>query len=458
MATAVPASSGAGAGGEGTTALRRAISRPMLVLFVLGDILGAGIYAVVGEVAGAVGGAIWASFLLAFVLALLSAFSYAELVTKYPQAAGAALYVQKAFSVPFLTFVIAVAVMASGITSASTAARAFGGDYLSAFVQLPTLAVALGFVLVLALINFRGIKECIGLNAVLSIIEVTGLVVVIVIGVVALTGGSGEPSRAFTFTPDTAVPLAILSGAALSFFSFVGFEDSVNLAEETENPSRNYPRALFGGLLAAFVVYMLVTFTAAMVVETDVLAGSSGPLLEVVRAGAPAVPERAFSAVALLAVTNTALINLIMASRLLYGLARQGIVPRVFARVHAGRRTPWVAIVATTLIAVVLVSTGELGGLASTTVVLLLVVFSLVNVSVLVLRRDRVDHEHFHAPSALPVLGAASSLGLVVYRLVDNPGDVVRAALLLGVGILLWVVNRALAGRTPELDAARLDS
>ncbi len=457
MASAAPAT-GDQAPAALDTPLERVITRRMLLVFVIGDILGAGIYAVVGEVAGAVGGAIWASFLLAFTLALLSAFAYAELVTKYPQAAGAALYVQRAFRRPFVTFVIAVTVMASGITSASTAARAFGGDYLSAFVDVPLIPVALGFLLALELINFVGISQSVRLNVVLSLIEAAGLLFIVGVGIVALAGGTGDPARALTFSSDTAVPLAILSGAGLAFFSFVGFEDSVNVAEETQDPSRAFPRALFGGLAVALVIYLLVTFTAAMIVDPATLAESDGPLLEVVRAGAPGVDERIFAAVALVAVSNTALINLIMASRLLYGLARQGIVPAVFARVHGTRRTPWIAIAATALVGAILVSTGELEGLASTTVVLLLIVFTLVNVSVLVLRRQPVDHDHYRAPAALPVLGASASAGLVLYRVFSDPADVVRAAILIGVGVLLWAVNRAVSGQVATMDAEHLDA
>src|SRR3712207_5618057 len=151
--------------------LARTISSRMLLLFVVGDVLGAGIYALVGEVGGEVGGAIWAAFLLAGVLALFTAASYSELVTKYPRAAGAALYVHRAFRSDFFTFVVAFAVMASGVTSAATLATAFGGDYLSEFVDLPTVLVGLLFVAVISLVNFRGIKESVGLNLGLTMIE-----------------------------------------------------------------------------------------------------------------------------------------------------------------------------------------------------------------------------------------------------------------------------------------------
>jgi len=426
--------------------LTRAISRNMLLLFVIGDMLGAGIYALVGEVGGKVGGAIWVSFAVAMALALFTAFAYAELVTKYPQAAGAALYVNKAFHLSFVTFMVAFAVMLSGITSASTLARAFGGDYLEVFVSWPTVAVAIAFIVIVALINFRGIGESVKLNIVFTIIEVGGLVLILVIGIAALLDGVGEPSRAFEFKGGESVPLAILGGAGLAFFALIGFEDSVNVAEETQDPERNYPRALFGGLLIAGLIYIAVSMIASMVVPTAKLAESSGPLLEVADQGPLAINTKVFAAIALVAVSNTALINMIMASRLVYGMSREGIVPRLLGRVHPGRRTPWVAIVFTSLIAVLLISTGDLATLADMTVLLLLIVFTGVNIAVLVLRRDPVEHRHFRAPTAVPVIGAGVSLALMTTK---DPEIFLRAGALLALGAVLWLINRLLTGGDP---------
>ncbi|MEW2359956.1 amino acid permease [Spirillospora sp. NPDC029432] len=438
--------------------LRRVIGRKVLMLFVVGDILGAGIYALVGQVAGEVGGAVWAPFLVAFVLAALTATAYAELVGKYPRAAGAALYTNKAFGIPFVTFIVAFAVMMSGITSASAAARAFGGDYLAEFVSLPTLAGALIFLALVTLVNFAGISESIKVNVALTVIEAFGLLVIMVIGVFALIGGDGEPSRVLEFDPANGAFLGVLGGAALAFYALLGFEDSVNLAEEAKNPARDFPVALFGGLAITVVIYIAVAFTATMLVDTETLKTSTGPLLEVVRVAGFDFPPKLFALIALLAVGNTALINMIMASRLVYGMARERIVPPVFAIVHSRRATPWPAIVFTVAIAVVLVSTGDIGGLADTTVLLLLCVFALVNVCVLVLRRERVGHEHFRAPTWMPVLGALSC-ALLAMPITGREGAVyLRAAVLIAVGLVLWLVNRLILGRTGPVDAERLDA
>ena len=426
--------------------LRRAISRNLLLLLVIGDVLGAGIYALVGEVGGRVGGAIWTAFALALVLALFTAFAYAELVTKYPRAAGAALYVNKAWRRPLFTFLVAFAVMCSGLTSAGTLARAFGGDYLSQFVELPTVLVALGFLALVALVNFRGISESVRLNVALTAIELAGLLLVVAVGVAAIAeaGPTIDAGRVLEFKEGEAVVLAIMAGAGLAFFALIGFEDSVNLAEEAENPTRDYPRALFGGLVVAGAIYLVVTLVASMVVPTARLAGSSGPLLEVVDVGPLSLPDRLFAGIALFALANGALINMIMASRLVYGMARERIMPGPLGRVHDTRRTPYVAIVATAALAMVLVVSGDLSSLADTTVLLLLLVFTAVNVAVLVLRRDPVSHRHFRAPSAIPVIGAGVSVALMTTHDLDT---FARAGALLAVGLALWAVNWWLHGR-----------
>ncbi|HYI20823.1 MAG TPA: APC family permease [Solirubrobacteraceae bacterium] len=428
----------------------------MLTVFVIGDVLGAGIYALAGEVAGKVGGAIWTSFLLAGILAAFTATAYAELVTKYPQAAGAALYAHKAYRRPTLTFLIAFAVMCSGVASAATLATAFGGDYLSEFVTLPKMLVAAAFIGVLALVNFRGIKESVQLNLGLTAIELTGLVLVVLIGAAFLFDGGGDPARAFEFKSGEAVPLAILSGASLAFFALIGFEDSVNVAEETKDPSRVFPTALFTGLAIALAIYILVTLVAGMAVPTDQLAGSDGPLLEVVQLGPLAMNTKVFSAIALFALANGALINMIMASRLIYGMAQQGIVPRQMGRVHGERRTPWVAIVFVAALALVLCALGDLESLADTTVLLLLSVFVSVNIAVLVLRRDRVEHEHWHAPTFLPVLGVAACLALIVQKAVEDPIIFAYAGGLIALGVVLCLLSRSMAGPAEELDPAKL--
>lgn len=449
----------------GEDRLKRGISPRMLLFFVLGDILGAGIYIRVGGVAGQVGGAIWLAFLLALGLAALTAASYAELVTKYPGAGGAPLYCHRAFRSPFFTFVIAFTVLASGIASACVAARSFGGDYMNRLLNLEksetrTIMIAAVFVLVIALINFRGVSESVKLNILLTAIELSGLLVIILIGLIVLFGGDGQPSRTLEFKPGVNVPIAILAGAAVAFYALLGFEDAVNMAEETQNPTRIFPRALLGGLALAGVIYLLVSFTASMVVESEVLAANkTGPLLEVVERGPGWISPRFFSLIAIIAITNTALINMIMASRVIYGMANQGVVPSVLGLTHSSRRTPWVAIIFTTIIALLLVTNGTVSDLANTTVALLLVVFTLVNIAVLVLRRERVDHTHFRVPTIVPIFGGVTCVILLVRLLMDQDRDFfVLMGGLIAVGIVMWAVNAMLGGSKRALDPSQLPS
>ena len=424
--------------GEESGELRRAITPKLLLLFIIGDVLGGGIYALVGEVGAETGGAIWAAFMLALVAALFTAGSYSELVSKYPHAGGAALFVHRAVRNPFFAFMVAFAVVLSGITSASALARAFGGDYLKVFLDVEVAAAAVVLLVLIALVNFRGIAESVKLNVGFTVVELCGLLLIVLISAVALGQGDADVGRAFEFKEGSSIFAASLAGAALAFYALIGFEDSVNVAEEVQDPVRTYPRILFGGLLIAGVIYFLVTVGASMVVPTSDLAASDGPLLEVVKQGPLGIDEKVFSAIGLLALSNGALINMIMASRLLYGMSREGVVPAPLGIVHPGRRTPWVAIIFTTAIATVLVITADLEKLADTTVALLVMVFAIVHVTVLVLLRERVDHDHFQVPWIVPVIGIAISLALLTQieaKIWANVG------ILLAIGVALFVVN-----------------
>ena len=422
-------------------ALRRVVSGRMLFFFILGDILGGGIYALVGEVGGEVGGAIWASFMAALVLAALTAGSYAELVTKYPRAGGAALYAKNAFGRPMVSFIVAFAVVASGVASASALARAFGGDYLAEFVSIPIELAALAFIAALAVVNYIGILISVRLNVALTLVELVGLALVVTIGVGVLASGDGDPGRAVEFKQGSAPLLAVLAGASLAFYALIGFEDSVNIAEEAKDPERSYPTALFAGLGAAGAVYLVVTVVASMAVPTERLAASDGALLEVVQIGPLAISTKVLSAIGLMALANGALINMIMASRLLYGMSREGVLPGPLGRLGA-RGTPSVAIAFTAALAAALVVTGDLGSLADTTVLLLLGAFVVVNVSALLLRRDDVGRPHFRVPAAVPVLGAAACLVVMSQTEAETW---LRAGALLAIGLALWTAERIAA-------------
>lgn len=391
--------------------LRRAVTTTGLFLFILGDVLGAGVYVLAGEIAGIAGGAVWVPLVVALALALLTAGSYAELATKYPKAGGSSHYTKRAFG-PFVGFLVGFCMLSAGIVSVGALALGFAGDYLAEFVSVPTAVVVVVFLGLLAALNARGISESMGVNRVATIVEVSGLLMVIVLGAVVVARGDADLSRLTELgTPDNGPVAAVFAGSVLAFYSYVGFETSVNIAEETKDPARSYPRALFGALVVAGVIYALVGVAASAVVPTADLAESSGPLLQVV-AVAGLVPPVVFSLIALVAVANGALLTGIMSSRLAYGMARDGLLPSWLGRLLPRRRTPWVAIIVTTGLSLALALTGTLEILASTMVLLLLVVFVAVNAAVLVLRRDTVQGRHFRVPAFLPVAGLVSCVGL----------------------------------------------
>jgi len=336
-------------------------------------------------------------------------------------------------------------VMCSALTSVGAASRAFAG-YFQEFAAAPLLLLVPVFIVGLAIINFRGVAESVKINVVLTCIEVAGLLIVIAIGAWALSHGVGTASHALEFNAGADPFALVVSGAALAFFAIIGFEDSVNMVEETENPQRDFPRAFFIGISITGVVYMLVAFFTTALVPIEILRDSNQDLLEVVRIGAPWFPLVLFSFIAMVAVSNTSLINLMMASRLLYGMSREKVIAPVFGAVHLVRRTPWAAIVATTAIALLLASWSGVRTLGGTTALLLLCVFALVNVAVLVLRKQPVAHAHYRAPTLCPVLGFVSCVYLASPLAGRDPAQYRVAGVLLLFGIALfgltWLMGR----------------
>ncbi len=423
-----------------TPTLKRAINGSMLTLFILGDVLGAGVYALAGVIAGEVGGAVWVALLVALGFALLTAGSYAELVTKYPHAGASAVFAARAYKSPLVSFLVGFCMLAAAVTSAAGLSLAFAGDYLAAFVDVPAHVAALIFLVVIGLLNARGIKESLSANLVMTTIELSGLLLVIVAAAWFLRDGEGDFSRVVEFKAGVNPAYAVLGAALLAFYSFVGFETSANLAEEIRDVRKTYPRALFGALLIAGAIYMAVSIGAAVVMPVEQLAHSTAPLLEVVKASGLGIPAPLFAFIALIAVANGALLTMIMASRLAYGMAHQRLLPSVLGGVLPERRTPAAAIVATTLVAIVLTLTGSLATLAQTVVLLLLFVFISTNLAVLVLRRDKVAADHFRVPTWVPVLGVASCLLLMSQQ---DAQTWLRAGALLLVGVVLYGITRA---------------
>lgn len=430
---------------EQNTSLRRVLGVGAITVYAVGDILGAGIYALVGKVVVEAGAGAWLSFVVSAAIALFTGLTYAELSSRFPVAAGAAAYSQRAFAQPVVSFAVGVFVLASGITSAAAVSHAVVG-YLNAFIKLPPLAVSLGLLTVMTWINYVGIRESARVNFVLTLVELSGLLLVMVVGMSAAGGlPPGEALARLTPPPGAG---GVLAGTTIAFYAFIGFEDTVNVAEEVRDASRVLPRAILVAISVTCLVYAGVTLAALLTVPREILAASGAPLLEVLNHAGVRMPPEVFSLVAIFAITNTGLLNLIMASRLSYGMAREGLLPAVLTRVHPARQTPWVAVMVAFALTAALAVSGGVQVLAQTTSLLLLCVFSVLHVGLLLIKRR--DGEPiagvFATPRWTPIVG----LLLCSMLLVRYPPPVyLRAAIVFAGAMLLY----ALLGRQTKPDA-----
>ena len=452
--------------------LRRSITGRQLFFYTLGDVLGSGIYVLIGLVAAAVGGAFWLAFALGVTVAAITGSAYAELVTKYPQAAGAALYVKKAFGSTALTFLVTVSFLSASFAATGSLATGFSSYFATLWEGPPALLVSLVFLLALVVVNFIGITESVVMNMLMTFVEVAGLIIVMIIGIWFIAQGDADFGVLADISVSGNPALAVLAGIAFSFFAMTGFENTANVAEETIDPHRAFPRSLVGGMVVAGLVYVLVSMAAALTVPTDVLAESDAALLEVVKQGilpfSTDFMTTLFSIIALIAITNTTLVTIVTQPRILYGMAREDVVPGVFAKIHATRRSPWVgllfsaAVVAALLIAgTILLETG--GGLdlvnrlALVTVVLLLAIYALVIVACLKLRGQDEDERTFRANTPLLIVGLVGNLAILGFSIYDDPSSLIWCAALIGVGVVLFLIEYAAGSRNGPAGTRRGD-
>jgi amino acid transporter len=464
---------------EDDNELKRSITGAQLFFYTLGDVLGSGIYVLIGLVAAAVGGAFWIAFAAGVTVAAITGAAYAELVTKYPQAAGSSLYVQKAFGNRALTFLVTVSFLSASFAATGSLATGFASYFAELWSAPPALLVSLVFVALLVVVNYIGITESVVMNMVMTFVELSGLVIIVVIGIWYIAQGDAD----FGVLTDISVAgnpaLAVLAGVAYSFFAMTGFENTANVAEETVDPHKAFPRSLVGGMVVAGLVYVAVSMAAALTVPTEELSDESfGPaLLQVVQQGIlPVSTEfmtKLFTVIALIAITNTTLVTLVTQPRILYGMAREDVVPGVFAKVHSSRRSPWVGLLFSGLVVGGLLITGytvsAAGGgidlvnrLALVTVVFLLAIYALVIVTCLKLRGQDEDERAFRANTPLLLVGLVGNLAILYYAVYDDPSSLLWCAGLLAVGVVLYLAEQLLGGgsrprpgtvsRTPKED------
>lgn len=424
--------------GAGDAQLKRTIGIGQLTLYALGSMLGSGIYGLIGQAAGLVGNAVWLSFLVALSAALMTALSYASLGSRHPRAGGAAYVTQRAYRIPVLSFMVGLATVCSGLSSVATQSRVFAVNInaLMGGGSFPVEAIAVGFILILAGIVFRGIRESMWVNVACTIVEAAGLLIVIAAGM--SYWGSANLMEIPPEKADSSLLYLVMLGSVLTFFAFIGFEDTINVAEECKNPQVTIPISLVMATAAAAVLYIAVAVTAVSVVPWRELAAAPAPLSAVMQTAAPAFPSIVMVGITLFAVANTALVNYITASRLIYGMSRQGLLPDAVGRIHAGRQTPHIAILILLAILVPLALAGSIAELASATVLLLLFVFAIVNGALVILKlRPGEQHGSFEVPLWVPAAGAVICTILIAFRVATGT---VNAPLIAGVllaGILV---------------------
>jgi amino acid transporter len=358
---------------------------------------------------------VWLAFVVSMIAAMLTGLSYANIASRYPRAAGAAFVTHHAWHVAFLSYIIGLTVAASGLTSMATSTNVFA-DNLQKFVPGPHWLMVLLFLGLLTYINFRGIRESMWTNILCTAVEVGGLLFVIIVG--SRYWGSVD----YLQTPHGDIELGKLFAASvLTFFAFVGFEDMQNISEEVKRPERTMPWGIVIALGIATLLYIGVAVTAVSVVDYHTLNEAKAPLTPIVQVAAPWLWGGAYDFITMFAVANTVLINYVMGSRLLYGMANQGLVPRVLGTIHPKRRTPYVAIGALLIVVLVLAFSGTVKELGEATGLMLLLCFAIVNAGLIVLKlRKNEPRGHFEVPILVPALGIVINLTLVVARLMDE--------------------------------------
>jgi basic amino acid/polyamine antiporter, APA family len=421
--------------------LKRVFGLPALVIYGVGDILGAGIYALIGKIAGISGTLVWASFITAMVVAAFTALSYAELGSRFPQSGGVAYFVHKTFHNHFLSTLVGWIMFCTCLVSMATGANAFAGYFYAFAPNVPTWLVIVALFSALAFVNFRGMEESSALNIVCTSIEASGLVVVILVASLFVFGGGEATNATSIVAAPTPSWIAIFQGASLAFYAFIGFEDIVNVAEEVKNPERNVPRAILLSLGIAGIIYILVSWLATQVISPVELAKSSAPLLDVVSKAQPNFPRIVFTFIPLFAILNTGLLNFVTASRLLYGMSREGLIPSWFGKLHVRRATPHRAMLVILPIAIFLALSGTLQFLAGTTATLLLAMFFLVNLSLLIIKRREPRSSGFQVPLILPALALVFNLVLVAFATRDSH---ILALVFTGIGIVLIAIRQVL--------------
>ena len=397
-------------------ALERVITLPLLVFYGAGTILGAGIYALSGKVAGLSGMYAPFSFLLSAIIASFIALSYAELSSRYPKSAGEAIYVSQAFSRRWLAALTGWGIVATGIVSAGVMARGFHG-YLSEFIHLSSTASILFFVILITTIAILGISLSIRVAAIITVIEFSGILLVLFVSLDHLSSVTERWRELIPpFSPE--IWLNITLGAFLAFYAFIGFEDMVNVAEEVIEPEKNLPKGIMIVLATTTFLYVLVSLASVLTLPIETLANHNAHFALIIQENS-GIPVSVISLISLVAILNGALTQIIMGSRVLYGMAKKDIGPAQFGTIHPKTRTPIIATGFFSIILLIITLWLPIVSLAKLTSFIILSIFALVNLSLCIIKfreKQKPEDVPMQVPFFIPFIGVLLCVGFIMIQ------------------------------------------
>ncbi|MFW9881067.1 MAG: APC family permease [Candidatus Thorarchaeota archaeon] len=370
--------------------LKRRVSLFALTIYGVGNILGAGIYGLIGSVVGITGNLSWLAFVLASITGAFTGLSYAELSAMYPKSAAEFVYTEEAFKIRILSFILGWIIIFSGILSASTVSLVFGG-YLSDLFNVSSIYLNILFaiilVLVLSVVNLIGIKTSTRTNIIFTLIEASGLIIIIILGFF------GDQSPNYFILPSGSSFLVVFSAVALVFFAFIGFEDIANIAEEVKEPQKNLPKAIIYSIIITTILYCFTAISVVSILPYSSIATSDAPLKAVAETILGPIGGVILSLIALFATANTVLIMLIVTSRMMYGMARDKALPEGISKISLKYRTPIIAVLLTAGFTIIPIFFGDISIVAHATVFGVLINFFLVNISLIALRKSKPELE-----------------------------------------------------------------
>lgn len=399
--------------------LKRSLNLPLLTLYGLGNILGAGIYVLIGKVSATADLFTPVAFLVASLLVATTAFTFSELSSRYPKSAGPALYLYKAFGTKRLSVVIGLLIIATSVLSASAITNGFVG-YFNVFFDLPDYVVIIPLLLTLGLLAIWGIKQSAGVAAVITLIEIAGLLIIIWVGQDYIKDFELVPYVGELIQTDTAIWVGIFSGAFLAFYAFIGFEDMVHVAEEVIEPEKNMPRAIILSLIISTLIYFLVALVSVFALPVEELAKSDAPLALIFKQTTGLSPDM-IAIIGMLAIINGALIQIIMSSRVVFGMSEEGWISPFFGKINPTTRTPIQATVLVTLVILILTLWLPIVTLAELTSLFILVIFSLMHLSLIRIKTKNKNTEKGirQYPIAIPIIGLVTNVGFVIFYLLS---------------------------------------